>query len=90
MNTHTEDALGANFFVDIYEGPYIGWESRNSRDRDLNLQGMTEQEVRATVEGERRPWRAYQEIGGEIIPCGEGGQSESDADHGEWLARVPQ
>lgn len=77
------------FFVDIYEGPHIGWESRNRYDRDLNLQGMTEQQARAEVEGERRPWRVYQEVDGEIIPMWEGEKSEADADHDEWVMSVP-
>lgn len=77
------------FFVDIYEGPHIGWESRNRYDRDLNLQGMTEQQARAAVKGERRPWRVYQIVNGEHVPRWEGGESESSADHGAWLASVP-
>jgi len=76
------------FFVDIYEGPHVGWESCNPLDRDLNEKGITEKEARERVAGERRPWRLYQKVNGAIVACWEGGQSVDDADHGAWIASV--
>lgn len=90
----TSEARTANFFVDIYEGPNIGWEVRNVqvdyRYPELGYKGMTEQEARAAVEGERRPWLVYQVVNGEHVSRWEGGQSEADADHDAWIASVPR
>ena len=84
----------ANFFVDIYEGPHLGWEGRNTRVDyrypELGYKGMTEQEALAEVKSERRPWRVYQIVNGEHVNRWEGGESESSADHGAWIASVPR
>lgn len=81
------------FYVELYEGPHIGWEFANSmvdaRHPEMGYAPMSKQEVMRHIRG-RKPWRVEEAKGGRAVAVWESEMDEGDADHDAWLARTPR
>lgn len=81
------------FYMDVYEGPHVGWEPVNSmvdaRHPEMGYAPMSKQEVMRYIRG-RKPWRVEEAKGGRAVAFWESEMDEGDADHDAWLARTPR
>ena len=81
------------FYMDVYEGPHVGWEPVNSmvdsRHPEMGYAPMPKQEVMRYTRG-NKPWRVEEAKGGRVVAIWESEMGEGDADHDAWLARTPR
>jgi hypothetical protein len=82
-----KDSRPDGYYMDTYEGADVGWEPYNWDDP------MTKQEAEEMVRSprlRRTPWRLDLVKDGYSVMIWEGGPSEEDVDHGDWLRRTPR